>query len=120
MAKNIDRPSYFRSMRVWHAAMLLSIDVGEMQLDFSVLGKIREKRNSKHMTQVRLAEKTGVSVNHVGNIENAKRHISLEFLDRIAVVLDTTIVDLIVETRSNEASRCAAEIGLMLFDCSVT
>ena len=101
--------------------LLLSIDVGEMQLDFSALGrKIREKRNSKHMTQVRLAEKTGVSVNHVGNIENAKRHVNLELLDRIAVVLDTTIVDLIVVTGSNEASRCAAEIGLMLFDCLVT
>ena len=60
------------------------------ELDFSLIGqRIKEIRTAKKLTQEYLAEKTGVNVSHISNIETIKDmdHTKLETLLRIAKVL---------------------------------
>ena len=67
------------------------------ELDFSVIGqRIRETRISQKLTQEYVAEKTGVNVSHISNIETNKVKVSLTLLVSICNVLDTTI-DYILE-----------------------
>lgn len=67
------------------------------ELDFSVIGhRIKEIRTNKKLTQEYLAEKTGVNVSHISNIETNKVKVSLTLLVSICNVLDVTL-DYILE-----------------------
>lgn len=88
-------------------------------MDFLLLGnRIRNYRKSKGMSQATLAELTGVSVNYIGQIELADRHVGLDLLEKIAVVLDTSIISLLFEV--NTATIISEEIDLILRECTNT
>ena len=62
------------------------------ELDFSLIGqRIREVRSDKKLTQEYLAEKTGVNVSHISNIETNKAKVSLTLLVGICNALDVTM-----------------------------
>ena len=62
------------------------------ELNFSQISKrIKEVRTDKKLTQEFLAEKTGVNVSHISNIENCKVKVSLTLLVGICNALDTTV-----------------------------
>lgn len=62
------------------------------ELDFSRIGqRIKEVRTDKKLTQDYIAEKTGVNVSHISNIENCKVKVSLTLLVGICNALDTTV-----------------------------
>ena len=62
------------------------------ELDFQSIGqKIREVRVSKKLTQEYVAEKTGVNVSHISNVENCRVKVSLTLLVNICNALDVTI-----------------------------
>ena len=62
------------------------------ELDFTIIGqRIREVRVSKKLTQEYVAEKTGVNVSHISNIENNRVKVSLSLLVSICNTLDVTI-----------------------------
>lgn len=62
------------------------------ELDFSLIGqRIKEIRTAKKLTQEYLAEKTGVNVSHISNIETNKVKVSLTLLVGICNALDVTM-----------------------------
>ena len=88
-------------------------------MDFMLLGnRIRDCRKSKGISLAVLAELTGVSVNFIGQIEHASRHIGLDLLEKIAVVLDTTIMRLLFEV--NTSTLLSEEINQILLRCTDT
>lgn len=88
-------------------------------MDFLQLGKrIRNCRKGIGMSQATLAELTGVSVNYIGLIEHADRQTGLDLLEKIAAVLDTTVISLLFEV--NTADSMSREIDLILQGCTNT
>ncbi len=88
-------------------------------MDYPLLGKrIRDCRKSKGMSQARLAELLDVSVNYIGQIELAERHIGLDLLENISIVLDISILSLLYEV--NTGTLIAEEINLILRKCTNT
>ncbi len=60
-----------------------------MDINYVDIGKrIRQERCNRNFTQEKLAEKIGISVTHMSNIENANTKLSLPVLIDIANVLD--------------------------------
>lgn len=69
-----------------------------MRIDTRKLGQaIGKIRRSRKLTQKTVAEKIGVTVTHISNIESGRNGVSLETLNEIANVLDvpTTFLTLI-------------------------
>lgn len=61
-------------------------------VNFEKIGKrIRHIRISKNLTQEYLAQKVGVNVSHISNIENNRVKISLSALIATANALDVTV-----------------------------
>lgn len=62
-----------------------------MDIDYALLGKrIAKRRRVLNLTQDDVAEATGLSNNHISNIENNHSIPSLETLMKICNVLNTT------------------------------
>jgi len=62
------------------------------ELDFQFIGqRIREVRVNKRLTQEYIAEKTGVNVSHISNVENNRVKVSLTLLVNICNALDITM-----------------------------
>lgn len=67
-----------------------------MSFDKKKIGeKIAALRKDKNMTQEQLAEKVGITVQHLGTIERGKANTTLNRLDKIADVLGCSSNDLI-------------------------
>lgn len=88
-------------------------------MDYSSLGnRIRNCRKSRGMSQAKLAELLDVSVNYIGQIELAERHIGLDLLENISNVLDISIISLLYEV--NTGALIAEEINQILRKCTNT
>ena len=88
-------------------------------MDYSLLGsRIRNCRKSRGMSQAKLAEMLDVSVNYIGQIELAERHIGLDLLENISIVLDISILSLLYEV--NTGALIAEEIDQILRKCTNT
>ena len=86
-------------------------------MDYALLGnRIRNCRKSRGMSQARLAEMLDVSVNYIGQIELAERHIGLDLLENISIVLDISILSLLYEV--NTGALLTEEINLILRKCT--
>jgi Predicted transcriptional regulators len=73
--------------------------VDEMEIDYKQLGnRISKERKKNNLTQEQLAEKIGMSVNHISNIENDYSIPSLETFIKICLALDVTPDTLLVGT----------------------
>ena len=55
-------------------------------------------RLARHISQEKLAERSGLHRTYVGSIERGERNISLENIDRLAAALEVAVVDLLTET----------------------
>lgn len=65
-------------------------------VDYRDLGnRIRSKREIKGLTQAELAAKSGLSTQHISNVENARSKIGLEKLVDIANILDSSLDELV-------------------------
>lgn len=65
-------------------------------VDYKNLGiRIREKRIALDMTQSELAERVGVTVQHISNVEHARTKISLEAFTDVVNALGCTCDELI-------------------------
>lgn len=62
--------------------------------------KIREFRQSRHVTQTDLCEKIGLSRSFLNELEKGKKKPSAETLLRIAAFFNVTVSELIGETTS--------------------
>lgn len=62
------------------------------KLDYAVIGdSISKLRKQKNMTREQLAERTGVSTSHIGNIETANARISLSLIISLSDVLEAPL-----------------------------
>lgn len=62
------------------------------ELNFAAIGqRIKEIRTDRKLTQEYVAEKTGVNVSHISNIETNKVKVSLTLLVGICNALDVTM-----------------------------
>lgn len=76
-----------------------------MNIDYKLIGeRVKRARKSKGLTQDILAEKLGVSIGYVSQIERGITKISLDLLGAISGILDCDVADFITEsaTHSNE------------------
>jgi len=97
--------------------ILKFVKMEAIRMDFSLLGnRIRNCRKSQGMSQATLAELTDVSVNYIGQIELADRHIGLDLLDRIAMVLGVSVMRLLCDI--NTDTLIVEEIDLVLRKCT--
>lgn len=88
-----------------------------MGLNYPMIGeRIRHIRKSQKMTQVQLAEKTGLSVPYISHIETARKSVSLESLVKIADALNVTADRLLCENQ--ECWEAAYELTELFSDCS--
>lgn len=67
-----------------------------MEVNFRLIGRRgREIRKSGKLSQMDLAEKTGLSLSYVSMVENGRRKVSLNALIRIANILGVTVDELL-------------------------
>ena len=60
----------------------------EMQPEFEVVRALIDARNSKHITQKELSERTGIAQAEISRLENGARNPSIQLLQRLADGLD--------------------------------
>lgn len=89
-----------------------------MNIKYEKLGnRIRLYRNEKGLTQEQLSEMVFLNVVHISNIENGKKHPSLEALVNIAAALDVTADQLLADSLPKTANN-KKDLNALLLDCS--
>ena len=61
------------------------------------LSRLRELREEKGYTQIKMQMLTGIDQSDYSKIENGKRYFTLEQLKRIAIVLETSMDDIEIQ-----------------------
>ena len=70
-----------------------------MELDYKAIGKrIKIARIKKNLTQEAIADKIGITPQHVSNIETGNASVSLTTLVAIANTLTVSVNDLLCDT----------------------
>lgn len=81
------------------------------ELNFAFIGqRIKEVRTEKKLTQEYIADKTGVNVGHISNIETNKAKVSLTLLVGICNALDITMDYLLENEYHNPTSVIEKEL----------
>ena len=70
------------------------------QLSFIAGKNLQILRKQNHLTQADLAEKLGISISHVANIESRRTSVSLELIEKILKLFDITPNDLLLDNYS--------------------
>ena len=60
----------------------------DMRPEFDVVRAIIDARNSRHITQKELAERTGIAQAEISRLENGSRNPSIKLLQRLAEGMD--------------------------------
>ena len=90
-----------------------------MALDFASIGlRIKHARNSKRMTQEKLAEVLGISRIQIAYLENGERGISLELLVDISNALNVPITELLADSLSAADKIDDSDLRYILLDCT--
>lgn len=90
-----------------------------METNFSLIGGyIKECRTGRQLTQALLAERAGLSVPYISQVETASKHISLNALVKITGVLDVTVDRLLWGNQRGDAASFAAGMEQLLEDCT--
>ena len=69
--------------------------MNDKQIKQNIASNIRQYRAKKKISQEKLSELTGISQQHISNIENEQVNPSIELLLKIADALDVTLNDLV-------------------------
>lgn len=89
-----------------------------MELDYVRIGqRVREYREKRMMTQEMLAERSGISVNHLSHIERANTKVGLPTLVKVANALDATIDDLLCDSLPQIKTPFVNAIAELAADC---
>ena len=83
----------------------------QQEIDYAKLGlRIKEIRQSRNLTQDRLAELVSCNTSHISNIENNHTKVSLNVLLAIANTLNTSIDFLLSDQYENTSLALENEI----------
>ena len=95
------------------------LGVVKVRMDYSQLGKnIAKYRKSNGLTQEKLAEFTGLSNNHISNIENNYSIPSIETLMKLCEALDITPNFLLLGTTISDCGTLKDEVVQKLPLCN--
>lgn len=72
------------------------------KIQYTIAKNIKFFRNTKGITQEKLAEKAGVSGSYIGYLERGKKSPSLDLLVKIADVLQVDLVHLLTESNNTK------------------
>ena len=90
-----------------------------MKLDYEAIGKrIRNEREKKGITQLRLAELSDLSVNSISHIECGNTKFSLPSIVSIANALDITVDHFLMDVVDNSLIQFKRELVEVFNDCS--
>lgn len=82
-----------------------------MNIDYKLIGeRIKHARKNRGMTQEVLAERLGVSIGYVSQVERGITKISLDLLGAISSILDCNVASLISESAVNSNGYMETEI----------
>ena len=82
-----------------------------MNIDYKLIGeRIKRVRKSNGMTQDLLAEKLGVSIGYVSQVERGITKISLDLLGAISSALECDIASFIAESATNSSDYMESEL----------
>jgi len=59
---------------------------------------IKKARLNQNLSQEILAELSGLHRTYIGSVERGERNISIDNIERIALALNTTVVNLLLES----------------------
>ena len=83
-----------------------------MSVDYKEIGgRIKARRKQMGSTQERLAERLGVSVGYISQVERGVTKISLDTLSEISVILDCDITDFLGGVTRNRENYLTAEVA---------
>ena len=89
------------------------------EINWSLIGKqIKRYRSEQHLSQMQLAELADISCVYLSNIENGKKHISLNVLIRIAKVLNVTCDDLLSGNQPQDKNEYFNDFSNIMSQCS--
>ena len=84
-----------------------------MNIDYGLIGeRIKRTRKSMGLTQDVLAEKLGVSIGYVSQVERGITKISLDLLGAISSILGCDIASFITESATNSNEYMESELLL--------
>lgn len=90
----------------------------QQEIDYAKLGlRIKEIRQSRGLTQERLAELVSCNTSHISNVENNHTKVSLNVLLAIANTLNTSIDYLLSDQYENTSLALDNEILRAIKDC---
>ncbi|SNU04566.1 DNA-binding transcriptional regulator, XRE-family HTH domain [Lachnospiraceae bacterium] len=84
-----------------------------------IADRIREMRKLKKISQLKLAEKAELTVQHISNIETCKKGVSLESLIAIANALEVGTDDLLAGNLVYDEDTFNLDIELLWSDCTL-
>lgn len=80
--------------------------------------RIREARQARGMSQMKLAEKTNISLPHIGSIERGKSLITIATLKHISEALDVSTDSLLRPNITDRQTVYKGEFGELVKDCT--
>ena len=90
-----------------------------MSVDYKDMGKrIREFRESKHMTQAALSELAGIEPSNLSHIERAATNVSLPTLMNIANALEVSLDELVCGSLIRSEHIAVRQLNELLSDCT--
>ena len=90
-----------------------------MSVDYKDMGKrIREIRESKHMTQAALSELAGIEPSNLSHIERAATKVSLPTLINIANALEVSLDELVCGSLIKSEHIAVRQLNELLSDCT--
>ena len=90
-----------------------------MSVDYKDMGKrIREIRESKHMTQAALSELAGIEPSNLSHIERAATKVSLPTLMNIANTLEVSLDELVCGSLIRSEHIAVRQLNELLSDCT--
>ena len=91
-----------------------------MEPNFRLIGAhIKDCRACKNLTQAILAERAGLSIPYISQIETARKHISLHALINIADALGVTVDQLLKGNQYTDFSSYNAGLEQLFEDCTL-
>ena len=67
-------------------------------MEYKLIGKrVKKARNEKGLTQEKFAEEIKSSPAYISQLENAKRNVTSDFIDKLAKTFDVEPFDLLVK-----------------------
>ena len=69
--------------------------MNDQQIKQNIASNIRQYRAKKKISQEKLSDLTGISQQHISNIENEQVNPSIELLMKISDALEVTLNDLV-------------------------